>query len=167
MKNISKTAKCLPTWSLRTLPSFGNFSWDMHRVSPKSKYQSWYLKPCCGLEVQNSTHALKSVKYPVNTFDLNPKWERTLLPGSYTDLSAWLGLCNSSPQQGVKYRLWYFFLFGGTLYICQRTPKFFPTSGLSQRYYLCYRVPLKNIQISKLIFDTLLWTSGGESHPGT
>jgi hypothetical protein len=29
-------------------------------------------------EVQNPTHALKTVKDPDNTFDLNPKWERTL-----------------------------------------------------------------------------------------
>jgi hypothetical protein len=36
------------------------------------------LKSCCGLEVQKPTQALKSVKGPDNTFDLNPKWERTL-----------------------------------------------------------------------------------------
>jgi len=34
--------------------------------------------PCCELEVQNPTNALKSVKGPGNSFDLNPKWERTL-----------------------------------------------------------------------------------------
>jgi hypothetical protein len=44
----------------------------------KSKYQSRYVKTCCGLEVQNSTQALKSVEGPGNTFHLNPKWERTL-----------------------------------------------------------------------------------------
>jgi hypothetical protein len=31
-----------------------------------------------GLEVQNPTQALKSVKSPGNTFDINPKWSRTL-----------------------------------------------------------------------------------------
>jgi hypothetical protein len=36
------------------------------------------LTPYCGLEVQKPTQALKSVKGPGNTFDLNPKWERTL-----------------------------------------------------------------------------------------
>jgi hypothetical protein len=36
------------------------------------------LKPCCGLEVQKPTQALKSVKGPGNTFDRNPKWARTL-----------------------------------------------------------------------------------------
>jgi hypothetical protein len=36
------------------------------------------LTPCCGLEVQKPTQALKSVKDPGNTFDLNPNWARTL-----------------------------------------------------------------------------------------
>jgi hypothetical protein len=36
------------------------------------------LTPCCGLEVQKPTHALKSVKGPGNTFDINHKWSRTL-----------------------------------------------------------------------------------------
>jgi hypothetical protein len=36
------------------------------------------LTPYCGLEVQKSTLALKSVKGSGNTFDLNPKWARTL-----------------------------------------------------------------------------------------
>jgi hypothetical protein len=37
------------------------------------------LTPYCGLEVQKPTQALKSDKGPGNTFDLNPKWSRTLL----------------------------------------------------------------------------------------
>jgi len=36
------------------------------------------LTPCCGLEVQKPTQALKPVKGSDNTFDLNPKWARTL-----------------------------------------------------------------------------------------
>jgi hypothetical protein len=36
------------------------------------------LTPCCGLEVQKPTQALKSVKDPGNTVDLNPKWSGTL-----------------------------------------------------------------------------------------
>jgi hypothetical protein len=37
------------------------------------------------------------------------------LPGPLTDASAWVGFCTSSPQQGVKYQLWYliFFMEGG------------------------------------------------------
>jgi hypothetical protein len=34
--------------------------------------------PYCGLEAQKPTKALKSVKGPGNTFDLSPKWSRTL-----------------------------------------------------------------------------------------
>ena len=44
----------------------------------KFKYQSWYLTPCCGLEVQKPTQALQSVKGPGNTLDWHPKWSRTL-----------------------------------------------------------------------------------------
>jgi hypothetical protein len=36
------------------------------------------LTPCCGLEVQKPTQALKSVKEAGNNFDFNPKWSRTL-----------------------------------------------------------------------------------------
>jgi hypothetical protein len=32
----------------------------------------------CGLEVQKPNQALQSVKGPGNTFDINPKWSRTL-----------------------------------------------------------------------------------------
>jgi hypothetical protein len=28
-----------------------------------------------------------------------------VLPGSLTDIGAWVGFCTSSPQQGVKYQL--------------------------------------------------------------
>jgi hypothetical protein len=41
-------------------------------------YQSWYLTPCCGLEVQKSTQELQSVKGPANTFHWNPKWATAL-----------------------------------------------------------------------------------------
>jgi hypothetical protein len=53
-KVLGNTFDLSPKWQ-RTLHSFGNFSWDMYRVHPKSKYQSWYLTPCCGLEVQYPT----------------------------------------------------------------------------------------------------------------
>jgi hypothetical protein len=36
------------------------------------------LTPCCGLEVQKPTQALKSVKGPGNTFDINHRWSTTL-----------------------------------------------------------------------------------------
>ena len=61
---------------------FWHFLSDMYSPPPpqikQSKYQSCYLTPCCGLQVQNPTKALKSVIGPCNTFDLNPNWEKTL-----------------------------------------------------------------------------------------
>ena len=36
-----------------------------------------------------------------------------IFPGRLTELSAWVGFCISSPQQGVKYQLSYFDFFGG------------------------------------------------------
>jgi hypothetical protein len=36
------------------------------------------LTPYCGLKVQKPTQALKPVKGPGNTFDINYKWSRTL-----------------------------------------------------------------------------------------
>jgi hypothetical protein len=68
------------------------------------------LTPCCGLEVQKPTQALKSVKGPDNTIELNPEWTRTLPSLAYF---SWDIYRDTSPQ----------FVF----------------------------------QISKLIFDTLLW----------
>jgi len=69
------------------------------------------LTPCCGLEVQKPTQALKSVKGSGNTFEINPKWARTF--------------------PSFIYFYW----------------KFIETPLLSTK---------KN-QISKLIFETLLW----------
>ena len=51
-----------------------------------------------------------------------------------------MGFCTSSPQQGVKYKLWYLiFFFGGDLYKYPMknilsTAKFLPTWRLNQRY---------------------------------
>ena len=36
------------------------------------------MTPYCGLEVQKPTQALQSVKGLGYTFELNPKWERTM-----------------------------------------------------------------------------------------
>jgi hypothetical protein len=41
------------------------------------------LTPYCELEVQKPTQTLKAVKGPGNTFDLTPKWARTLPFGIY------------------------------------------------------------------------------------
>jgi len=39
------------------------------------------LTPCCGLEVQKPTQALKLVKGQGNTFELNPMWARIMPSG--------------------------------------------------------------------------------------
>ena len=72
---------------------FRYFLWVIYRISPKYKYQSWCLTPCCWLEVHNPTQALKSVKGLGNTFDLNPMWERTL-----QSFDIFYGLFIGSPQ---------------------------------------------------------------------
>jgi hypothetical protein len=82
------------------------------------------LKPYCGLEVQNPAQALKSVKGPGNTFDINHishekhiKDGKVLhhlgiklkvLPGPLTDLSVWVGFCTSSKWSRTLPSLIYF-----------------------------------------------------------
>ena len=68
------------------------------------KYQSWYLPPCCGIEVHYPTSALKSVKDPRNTVKLSPKWVR-ILPSLIYFL--WDIYGNPSPQLFFKYQNWY------------------------------------------------------------
>ena len=47
---------------------------------------------------------------------LGIKW--TVLPGPLAELSAWVGFYTSSPQQDVKYQLWYLiFFYGGEVSI--------------------------------------------------
>ena len=112
VKGPGNTFDLNPKWA-RTLPSFIYFYWKFIETPlPQKtfKYQSSYLTPCCGLEVQKPTQALKSVKGPGNTFELNPKWTRTLPLGN-------LDFCTSSPQQGVKCQLQYLeFFWRGGLY---------------------------------------------------
>jgi hypothetical protein len=83
VKDPCNTFNLNPKWA-RTLPSLIYFSWDINRdpTTPQKKIHISklipYLTPCCGLEVQKPTQPLKSVKGQVNTFDVNPNWERTL-----------------------------------------------------------------------------------------
>jgi hypothetical protein len=80
VKGPGNTFDLNPKWS-STLPFLIYFSLDIYRDpllhKKKIKYQSWYLTPCCGLEVQKPTQVLQSVKGQRNTFDWNPKWART------------------------------------------------------------------------------------------
>ena len=101
VKGLGNTFDLNPKWE-RTLPSFDNFSWDIYSPPPpKSKYQSWYLTSCCGLEVQNPTKALKSFKDSDNTFDINPSVKELCRPSTIFQ-----GIFIGSPTKS-KYQRWY------------------------------------------------------------
>jgi phage shock protein PspC (stress-responsive transcriptional regulator) len=106
IKGPANTFDWNPKW-VRTLPSLIYFSWDIYRDTlhkRKFKYQSWYLTPYCGLEVQKPTQSLQSVKGPANTFNWNPKWVSNLPYLIYFN-----GRCIGIPLQKIKfkYQSWY------------------------------------------------------------
>jgi hypothetical protein len=142
-------------------------------------YQSWYLTPCCGLEVRKPTQALQSVKCPANTFDWSPKWARTLPSLIYF---SWDIYRDPPPQKKIQISKLIFdtllWAWGaetppsikGPVNTFDWSPKWARTlPSLIYFSWYIYRVPppQNKIQISKLIFDTLLWTWGAETHPGT
>ena len=101
LKALAISLTLNPKWE-RHLPSFDISLWVIYKVPPKSKYQSWYLNPCCGLEVHNLTQELKSVKDLDNTFDLNSKWERTV-----PSFDIFLWVMYRVPPPKSKYQSWY------------------------------------------------------------
>jgi hypothetical protein len=147
------------------------------------KYQSWYLTPYCRLEVQKPIQALKSVKDPGNTFDLNPKWSRTLPSLIYF---SWDIYRDPPPKKKIKYQSWYLTPCCG-LEVQNPTQALQSVKGpgntfdlkpkwqeLCRPWYIFHEIfietpppPQNKIQISKLIFDILLWVWGAETHPGT
>jgi hypothetical protein len=90
-----------------------------------------------------------------------------LLLGPLTDLSAWVWLCTSSPQQGVKYHLWYLELgrpYTYALKKCRRTESSFPLGveikSIARvfKWFMClggimHLKPTVGCQISTLIFE--------------
>ena len=68
------------------------------------KYQHRYLIFCLwrGSLLISHEKYIKDGKF-LNHLGFKSK----VLPGPLTDLSAWVGFCTSSPQQGVKYQHWY------------------------------------------------------------
>jgi hypothetical protein len=83
-------------------------------LSPQQgvKYQHWYLIFFYG----GGSLLISHEKYIKDGKVLDHLgFKSKVLSGSLTDLSAWVGFCTSSPQQGVKYQLWYliFFMEGG------------------------------------------------------
>ena len=155
----------------------GNFSWDIYRVSPqnknKSKYQSWYVTPCCGLEVQNPHQALKSVKGPVQYLWLKPQVGKNFAVGYFSwdiynptpkKITNWYlipccGFDLQNPAQALKSGKGP----GNTFDLNPRWARTLPL-GIFHGIYI---EPPKKIQTSKLIFNTLLSAWGAKSHPGT
>ena len=81
------------------------------------KYQLWYLNFVLwrgGVSINISWKI-----YQGRQSSCHLGFKSKVLPGPLTDWSAWVGFCTSSPQQGVKYQLWYliFFYGGGALLI--------------------------------------------------
>jgi len=82
-------------------------------------------------------------------------FKSNVLPGPLTDLRVWVGFCNSSPQQGVKYQLWYLD-YGGRnpIYIpwkCQRT-----ALGIISKV-----LHAPSTDLSAWVGDFVIWIFGG------
>jgi hypothetical protein len=156
------------------------FSWDIYRDplhKRKFKYQSWYLTPYCGLEVQKPTQALLSVKCPANTVDWSPKWVRTLPSLIYFSwdiyrdhlhkinfkyLTPYYGLEVQKPTQALQSVKCPAITFDWNPKWVRTLPSLIYFSRDIHRD----RRPQNKIQLSKLIFDTLLWTWGVDAHSG-
>ena len=78
------------------------FFMDIHRVPLKRNQNTKVVTPCCELEVQKFTKALKSVKVSGNTFDLSLKWERTLPSAANFAWDIY-----RVPQNKSTYQSWY------------------------------------------------------------
>ena len=146
----------------------------------KIKYQSWYSTLCCGLEVQKPTHSLQSVNGPSNTFDWIPKWARTVLSLIYCSWDIHRDPLHKE-NSNIKVDIWH----PAVGLRCKHPPRHFsqvntqtmPLTVTPSCQELCVlniffmgifiETPLeKKIQISRLIFDTLLWTWGVDAHSG-
>jgi hypothetical protein len=101
------------------------------------KYQLWYLK--CFICEGGSLKISHEIYIKDGKVLAHLGFKSKVFARSLTDLSVWVGFCTSSPQQGVKYQLWYlnFFFVEGGLYTYPmknilRTAKFLPTWGLGK-----------------------------------
>jgi len=137
----------------------------------KSKYQRWYWTPCCGLEVQNPTQTLKSVKGSGNTLIKSPSGKELFRPlaifhGIFIGtpkkskyLTTCCGLEVQNPTKALK-----------SVKGSDNTIGLNPKCERSLRPLAIFHgifIGSPKIQITKLIFDNLLWAWGAESHPRT
>jgi hypothetical protein len=133
--------------------------------------------PCCGLELRITPRHLSQLK----TFYLNTRWARTL--PSVGNFSLDISRAPRSQKQIQISKLMFdtlLWAWGAKSHPCtyktvkdpcnnsELNPKWertLPSVGNCFAIFIDSRP--KEIQISKLIFDTLLWAWGAESHPGT
>jgi hypothetical protein len=86
------------------LPTIIYVSWDINRdPTPQFSFQISKLifDSLLGVEVQKPTQPVKTAKGSGNTFDLNPKWARTLPSLIYF---AWDMYRDPTPQLFFKYQ---------------------------------------------------------------
>jgi hypothetical protein len=165
---------------LTDLSAWGGFCTSSPQQGVKYQLcQIWYLTPCCGLEMQKPTQALKSVKGQGHIFDWIRKYikdgkvldhlgcKSKVFPAPLTCLGAWVGFCTSSPQQGCGLEMQKptqaLKSVKGQGHIFDWIPKWART--LPSLIYFSWdfhrdRLHLKptaGCQISTLIFDFLLW----------
>ena len=138
------------------------------------KYQSWYLTPCCGLEVHYPTYALTSVKDPDNIFNLSPKWARTLPFLIYFSWDIYRGPILHNIFSDIKVDIWHPAV--GLRYIIpprhlsQLRTRTIPV--ICRPWYIFHWIFIESpsticFHILNLIFDTLLWAWGSLSNLGT
>jgi hypothetical protein len=139
--------------------------------NPNIKIDMWHHAE--GLRCR-ITQWLKLVNGLGNTFELNPKWERTL--PSFGKFSC--DIHSSPPNPNIKVDIWHPAV--GLRYriplshLIQLKVRVIPLNYAPSGIELCRPLAIfhgifiaPQIQISKLIFDTLLWAWGAESHLGT
>jgi hypothetical protein len=106
-------------------------------------------------------------------------FQSKVFPGPLADFCAWVGFCTSSPQQGVKYQLWYLIIFygGGSLWISHEKyikdgkvldhlglkSKVFPWSltDLSTWVGVCTPSPQQGVKYQLWYLKKILWRGGG------
>ena len=128
-------------------------------------------------------------KYPTKKYIKDGKFldhlgfKSKVFPGPLTDLIAWVGFCTSSPQQGVKYQLWYVIFFmegGGSLWISHekyiKDGKVLDHLGLNSKVFpgpltdlsACLGfAPQAHSRVSNINFDIwfFLWMGGLYKYP--
>ena len=102
-----------------------------------------HIKPTTGCQMSTSIKQIwvrgGSLNIPCKILEdkvlVHFGFKSKVLPRPLADLSACVGFCTSSPQQGVKFQLRYRGVGLINISCKLQTAKFLSTLGLSQRYY--------------------------------